>query len=610
VLWHLALLAHKSLFGRIAIAIVQYVICRSDESSPKSAQQCDDTHIPCHTKTKKSEEISMRRLFKTIWQLGRVPLLAVALLMTQPAFADGLNGFELDRNAVDSGAEPDDDWDTDPDDANGEAFEYTGIVPDPVPESSIFTTGKSKDDIDVSEWKWKEASNILDKNNITNAYAAAYNEAGQLVIYFGLDRFSNDGSAQVGFWFFKGEVSLNDDGTFEGSHQNGDVLIQSNFSKGGVISTVTAYQWMNGSLVQLAAGGDCIGASATDPVCATVNQQPTNAPWTYSPKPNIGVPGTFPQGTFFEGGINLSQLGLTDACFSTFMAETRSSTPFDAVLKDFVGPREFETCKVAVTKVCENPRLNAAQDKIIYDIKGKVSAQSFGGSVFDVSLSDNPIADGSFNVVDCVTGDDSGSDFPLSSLSGDACYTNTITVPLDQNGTSDTVTVKAYTQANQSGSLLTDSAKATCPNLQISPAIKVTKDCSTAVAVDNGKVVAKVNISGKVCNIGDTILSNVTVVELNITTTPDPLVSNVSLSAPADPTNPTVAEGACKTYTGSYFPSAALDKDGNATTCPSDVVFKDTVKATATNIFGKAIQPQTDMADCKLCPDGGCPTPQ
>jgi hypothetical protein len=246
---------------------------------------------------------------------------------------------------------------------------------------------------------------------------------------------------------------------------------------------------------------------------------------------------------------------------------------------------------------------------IIYDIKGKVSAQSFGGSVFDVSLSDNPTADGNFNVVDCVTGVDSGTDFPLTSLSGDACYANTITVPLNQNGTSDTVTVKAYTQANQSGSVLTDSAKATCPNLQISPAIKVTKDCSTAVAIDSGKVVAKVNISGKVCNIGDTNLSNVTVDDINITTTPDPLVSNVSLSAPADPTNPTVAEGACKTYTGSYYPSAALDKDGNATTCPSDVVFKDTVKATATNIFGKAIQPQTDMADCKLCPDGGCPTP-
>lgn len=530
------------------------------------------------------------------------------IILAAPVHAVHDDGtFELDRNAVDAGGTPGDDWDTVNLGGGGASFERTGVIDDPTPETSIFTTGKSKDDIDVSQWKWKSASNILDKNNITDAYAAAYNVGGNLVIYYGLDRLSNSGSAQVGFWFFKSKITLKDNGTFDGTHSNGDILVQSNFSKGGVVSTVTAYKWLNGGLVQIATGGDCIGvAPAGDNVCATVNQDSTVAPWPYAPKPNEGSPGFFPQGTFFEGGIDLSGLGLTDTCFSTFLAETRSSTPFNAVLKDFVGPRDFETCSIDVTKTCENPRLNFAQDMIIYDIKGKVTASGFGSSLHDVSLSDNPAADGVFKVVDCTSGVPTGSNFPLSTLSGDACYSNTMTVPLNENGRSDTVTVTGNTLAGGAGTELQEQATADCPNLQISPEISVTKDCDTSVVVSNSQVVARVNISGRVCNKGDTNLMNVSVDDLAIVTSPDPLVSNQNLAAPADPANPTVAEGACIDYSGTYFPSAANDNEGNPTTCPSEVIFEDTVRATATDIFGNSITPQTDMADCPLCPPEGC----
>ena len=64
----------------------------------------------------------------------------------------------------------------------------------------------------------------------------------------------------------------------------------------------------------------------------------------------------------------------------------------------------------------------------------------------------------------------------------------------------------------------------------------------------------------------------------------------------------TVAEGACVTYTGTYYPSEANDTNGQPTTCPSAVVFKDTVEATAIDIFGAPVTPHTDMAECKLCP--------
>lgn len=557
----------------------------------------------------------MNTFTKWLHQCAAWAGVAVIILATSfNAYAvHDINTFELDRNAVDSGAASalPDDWDTVnlplPNGSGGHSFAHTGVVADPTPETSIFTSGGSKDIHDISSWRWKNAKNILDKDNITNAYAAAYNVNGHLVIYFGLDRISNSGSAQVGFWFLKNTIVLNGDGaagggdTFSGAHANGDILVQANFSNGGAVSTVTVFKWQDGALVQIASGGDCEGASG-DAVCATVNQDPdpsaNSAPWPYAPKPNEGSPGFFPHGTFFEGGIDLTALGLTDACFSTFLAETRASTPFDSVLKDFVGPRAFATCNIEVTKLCTNPKLNTAQDRIIYDIRGKVSASGFGSNIFNIALSDSPPADGAFQWVDCTDPTMVLGSFPLASLNGDACYKNTMTVLLSQNGLSDTVTATANTQANGSGVALAASASAQCPNLQVSPQIRVDKDCVTSIAVQNGTVVAKVNITGQVCNIGDSNLSNVTVDDLNIATSPDPLVNNISL-----------ATGACVKYAGSYFPSAAKDADGVDTSCPSSVVFKDTVRATAKDIFGQSITPHTDMAACPLCPPGGCPAP-
>ena len=79
--------------------------------------------------------------------------------------------------------------------------------------------------------------------------------------------------------------------------------------------------------------------------CATVNQGNTPSPWPYTPK--AGTSGIFPQGSFFEGGINVSKEVPGSGCFSTFVAETRSSTPFDSRLKDF-ALGEFNTCSLAL----------------------------------------------------------------------------------------------------------------------------------------------------------------------------------------------------------------------------------------------------------------------
>ena len=52
---------------------------------------------------------------------------------------------------------------------------------------AVFTTGASKDPLDVTGWKWKNGG-TPDKDAITNGYAAAYQDPeGHLVLEFGAE---------------------------------------------------------------------------------------------------------------------------------------------------------------------------------------------------------------------------------------------------------------------------------------------------------------------------------------------------------------------------------------------------------------------------------------
>lgn len=307
-------------------------------------------------------------------------ILAVALAMAGTLTVqatDDLGLFETDRDAEDSNGVPlPDDWDT-LYTGGGSADEFTGILPDIGADGGTqFQGGGSKDDLDITSWLWKPGE-PLDKDDITNAYAAAYVyegavdcapgedppsifcvEPGDLILYYGLDRFSANGSAQVGFWFLQDpEFGLTNNAAgggfeFSGAHVDNDILVQSNFSQGGVIDNVTVYKWESGGLVEIFDAADCIGPPPSDPhdpACATVNRSPETAPWPYTPKANEGSPGTFLTGAFFEGGINISALVPDAGCFTGFIAETRTSTPFDARLKDFVWGN-FDLCDVDVDK--------------------------------------------------------------------------------------------------------------------------------------------------------------------------------------------------------------------------------------------------------------------
>src|SRR6266511_557317 len=306
-----------------------------------------------------------------------------ALMLVIPSSSLGVHdtgAFELDGNAVSANALPPvgpaDDWDrvchqkTGGDcsttfNANGAtAIEWAS---DGTLNATIFTGGGSKDPQDISDWAWKDDSGGLpDKDNLLHSFAARYSltpsaacpSAGAPtcdVIYFGSDRYDNSGDAQQGFWFFQNPVGLGSNvvggGTgFTGTHTTGDLLIISDFSNGGGTSTITVYKWdpvctaannpdpscADSNLRTLAssATANCATAGVGDAFCGIVNPTDgTFAPWPFTDKSGFN---TYLQGEFFEGGINLSLLGLDNGGVASVGSESRSSTSTTSTLKDFV----------------------------------------------------------------------------------------------------------------------------------------------------------------------------------------------------------------------------------------------------------------------------------
>ena len=222
----------------------------------------------------------------------------------------------------------------------------------------ILTGGSTKDTQDLSSWLWKQSSttSVQDKDDIENAFAAAYTASnGHTVGVFGLDRYSIAGDATAGFWFFKNAIAKTGNGSgngtgFTGVHAEGDILVVIDFTNGGAQGTATVYKWHNGALTLDTSGTECDGSSQS--ACAITNLSEVASPWPYTPK--SGTANKFPAddkggaGALYEGGIDLTALGLDTGCFSSFLAETRSSQEPSSTLSDFVmGNFSF----------CETPNL-------------------------------------------------------------------------------------------------------------------------------------------------------------------------------------------------------------------------------------------------------------
>ena len=363
-------------------------------------------------------------------RLGLVPLvvgISAAMVVTMMAVHDR-GFFELDRNAI-NGEATGEDWDNvfnQSDTASASVFVHDGEG------STIFTQGGSKDDLDTTNWRHKDGSSP-DKDELLDAFAAHYGD----IIYFGADRTANNGDAVIGFWFFQQQVTAQPDGTFgPGQHEDGDLLVLSDFSGGGGVVTIRVFRWngpggsipgsgsINGTL-DLIAGttetpADCVGPPSVgnnDPFCATVNTNVEIAPWPFDPK--VGGPGFFQRGEFYEGGVDLAFLGLGDACFSSFLAETRSSTSVDAQLKDFVGGA-FEHCDSSLKTTPVDANGNAVTEIVLGDsirdhalVTGTGSSQPPTGTVTFAICAPDELTDGA-----CPTGGTTVSTNSLTPIAG------------------------------------------------------------------------------------------------------------------------------------------------------------------------------------------------
>lgn len=533
--------------------------------------------------------------------------------------------FELDGNAVKTTAS--DDW-SNVVTGGGSASATTGLITDPAPQS-IFTQGGSKDPENVPSWRYKDGS-VPDKDDITNAYAASYNvpdgSGGQdLVIYFGADRLATSGDAQLGFWFFQGGVGPGAAGQFTGTHVVGDILILANFSGGGSVATIELFEWVgsggsHGSLHLLASGAKCNPVATTN-VCAITNEATETAPWSYTPK--SGTAGSFPAVSFFEGGVNLTKVfgaGGVGAgpipCFSSFLAETRSSTSTTAVLKDFVADG-FPVCGIELSKFCGGGDINSAGNGFVYTVGGSVKNTGFG-TLYDVQITDmfpagstradgTPLqaGDGVFTISSIGPGKTlcwNGSD---PAVTGTPC-TSVSMFSFGSTNASLTNNATVISAVSDGGAqTVTDNASNSCTGTLPEAEIEVSKSCSTTINSVNNSLVIGVSFQGTVCNQSGLQLINL-VLKNNQPVNPTTLTPNKTTLPPFDASDNATPPAHCATYSGAYTPSAGSPGAGRLS-------FSDTVTATTNPTIAPTVV-ITDMggATCYLCLDengAACPLP-
>ena len=272
-------------------------------------------------------------------------------------------------------------------------------------DDTTYATG-SKDTLDITNggWQCNHDNNVNSKIDIMNTYAASYKipagqaNAGDKVLYFAMEKNKNNGTNDVGFWFLRG----NADCSAPSGHQNwtgsphtvGDVLVVSEFTSGGGVSSIFAYRWVGGStpLVQIAAasGGasDCKTALAGDTICATTNSGAKQfsgnitTPWLTSDA-TLGVGHTVVPPDFFEGGIDITRAfqgsgSTAPSCFNTTVGDTRSSTSLTATLFDYARGTLGE-CTVKLTTTPSTTSTTLAGTGAVTDTANLVGAAS-GGS--------------------------------------------------------------------------------------------------------------------------------------------------------------------------------------------------------------------------------------
>jgi hypothetical protein len=544
---------------------------------------------------------------------------AIALWAAVDLTGNNSGVFELDGDAVHSTLH---DWDQvyDPNTNGASGALATAFDPDTVNSTAddIFQGGGSKDTLGIQsgQWLWT-GSKPQGKDDLAHSYAAAYTLSnGDLGLFVGADRYDNSGDSTIAFWFFQdATVALSNTRkqggfTFTGVHRDGDLLLISDFTVGGSTSTIHAYEWSGddatGSLVDK-------GALPAGQGYAIVNGANETSPWPFTDKGNTSGGNTFAPGEFFEGGVDLNAIyGANLPCFSTFMAETRSSQSPTATLSDFTPPHSFPLCGASIAKYCAGSgTLNAGQNTINYTFassagKNMVIQNTGIGALYNVTIVDS-VPSGATNVVIKATAANAtlagALSASLSTLSAVTCPTgsptgavcaNVGTIPaknyvawsvsldLGSLSASNSAKIAAATVANTSpgactaaGTVCSTSSGDQCSG-SVSNTVTITKNCGIPSGYPNpdgsgtltsavqgtqlfnapgGGVDPRVNFSGTITNSGDSTLSSIAVTDVPGAT--------ISIAWPTA-TSGQLAPGASATYSGTYVPSSI--SSGNGTT--------------------------------------------
>src|SRR5829696_4312488 len=213
-------------------------------------------------------------------------------------------------------------------------------TPDPFGNGVLdnqFTEG-SKDFMLAADLRWAIGQTKA-KNDIANSAVAIIGDT----LYFAGDRTSNNGDAQIGFWFYlngTGPVTLSDGTqTFAPEHAVGDILVLADFTGGGNTATVSIYKWVGSGGSVPNTNGTLEYVTACEGVIVAQNNTATyQVPFESGGGVNFDSP-CYEPNEFYEGQIPLSCLiaAGVQPCFGSYLLETRSSQSITAALDDFVA---------------------------------------------------------------------------------------------------------------------------------------------------------------------------------------------------------------------------------------------------------------------------------
>lgn len=437
---------------------------------------------------------------------------------------------------------------------------YTGVIDDPSPLTT-FTTGQSKDTNDVSQWKHKSSS-VPDKDDITNAYAYAANDNDDLVVYFGGDRYSNSGDSSFGFWFFQENVEPLIDGTFNGNHRDGDLLVLADF---GSTNQIVVYEWIDGGVSLLLSNEDAeCDEAKNQTICAVTNSIITLSPWPYVPKE--GIAGYFPPLSFIEGKMNLNEIfaNQTDLpCFTSFLAETRSSTSINAQLKDFVYG-EFGICNIVSSIECPFAELSENGLELVYIYNITVENDGFG-TLYDINVYYGDDIVGNFSIllkneVKFIIGNFTSQNIFVTTESGN-------------------VTALPHKNSLEEDKLfdIFDAGEAECPVLNFTLSIDVIKECFVELEEINNFISLRIDYDVVFCNSGELLIHT-----FLITETYEATATQIYI-------NSTLDLGECLLHQGYYYPSINV------------LNFTDSIEIEAKSLFGLSVPSSNTTAQCELC---------